>query len=106
MKMKVNKKDVASILIFVALIISFVLLINSITTKNNGRELQIVRDAVKNAALTCYAVEGVYPDDLGYLREHYHLSYNEEKYHVFYEPLASNLMPSIKVAERGGKMDK
>lgn len=104
--MKVNKKDVASILIFVALIISFVLLINSITTKNNGRELQIVRDAVKNAALTCYAVEGVYPDDLGYLREHYHLSYNEEKYHVFYEPLASNLMPSIKVAERGGKMDK
>ncbi|MBR5960417.1 MAG: hypothetical protein IKZ98_05430 [Clostridia bacterium] len=104
--MKVNKKDVASILIFIALIVCFVLLINSITTKNNGRELQIVRDAVKNAALTCYAVEGVYPDDLNYLREHYHLSYNEEKYHVFYEPLASNLMPFIKVAERGGKLDK
>ena len=104
--MKMNRKDVASIAIFIVLILSFVLLINSITTKNNGRELQIVRDAVKNAALTCYAVEGVYPDDLEYLREHYHLSYNEEKYHVFYEPLASNLMPSIKVAERGGKMDK
>ena len=104
--MKMNKKDVASIAIFIVLILSFVLLINSITTKNNGRELQIVRDAVKNAALTCYAVEGVYPDDLEYLREHYHLSYNEEKYHVFYEPLASNLIPSIKVAERGGKMDK
>ena len=104
--MKMNKKDVASIAIFIVLILSFVLLINSITTKNNGRELQIVRDAVKNAALTCYAVEGVYPDDIEYLREHYHLSYNEEKYHVFYEPLASNLMPSIKVAERGGKMDK
>ena len=80
--MKMNKKDVASIAIFIVLILSFVLLINSITTKNNGRELQIVRDAVKNAALTCYAVEGVYPDDLEYLREHYHLSYNEEKYHV------------------------
>ena len=104
--MKVNKKDIASIAIFVVLILSFVLLINGITTKNNERELQIVRDAVKNAALTCYAVEGVYPDDLEYLREHYHLSYNEEKYHVFYEPLASNLMPFIKVAERGGKMDK
>ncbi len=104
--MKINKKDAASILIFIALIICFVLLLNGITAKNNGRELQIVRDAVKNAALTCYAVEGVYPDDLEYLREHYHLSYNEERYHVFYEPLASNLMPSIKVAERGGKMDK
>ena len=104
--MKMNKKDVASIAIFIVLILSFVLLINSITTKNNGRELQIVRDAVKNAALTCYAVEGMYPDDLTYLREHYNLSYNEERYHVFYEPIASNLMPSIKVAERGGKMDK
>ena len=81
-------------------------LVNNITNKNSGRELQIVRDAVKNAALTCYAVEGMYPDDLEYLREHYNLSYNEERYHVFYDPLASNLMPSIKVAERGGKMDK
>ena len=104
--MKMNKKDVASIAIFIVLILSFVLLINSITTKNNGRELQIVRDAVKNAALTCYAVEGVYPDDLDYLREHYHLSYNEDRYIVFYEPLASNLMPYIKVAERGGEADK
>ena len=104
--MRINKKDIASILIFVALIVVFVVTINGISTKNSGRELQIVRDAVKNAALTCYAVEGMYPDDLAYLREHYHLSYNEEKYHVFYEPLASNLMPSIKVAERGGKMDK
>ncbi|MBR2853509.1 MAG: hypothetical protein IKE81_04200 [Clostridia bacterium] len=104
--MSINKKDIAAILIFIALILAFVLLINNITNKNSGRELQIVRDAVKSAALTCYAVEGMYPDDLQYLRDHYNLSYNEERYHVFYEPIASNLMPSIKVAERGGKMDK
>ena len=99
--MSINKKDVAAILIFVALIVAFVLLINNITGKGNGRELEIVRDAVKNAALTCYAVEGMYPDDLSYLREHYNLSYNEERYIVYYRPLASNLMPSIKVVERG-----
>ena len=104
--MSISKKDIGAILIFVVLIIAFIFLVNTITTRGDDRELEIVRDAVKNAALTCYAVEGVYPDDLDYLREHYHLSYNEEKYHVFYEPLASNLMPSIKVAERGGKMDK
>ena len=99
--MSINKKDVAAILIFIALIVAFVLLVNNITNKGNGREMDIVRDAVKNAALTCYAVEGMYPDDLKYLREHYNLSYNEEKYIVYYEPLASNLVPSIKVAERG-----
>ena len=63
--------------------------------------MDIVRDAVKNASLTCYAVEGMYPGDLEYLKQHYNLSYNEDKYIVYYEPLASNLMPSIKVAERG-----
>ena len=104
--MSINKRDIGAILIFVVLIIAFIFLVNTITTRGDGRELDIVRDAVKNAALTCYAVEGMYPDDLEYLRDHYNLSYNEERYHVFYEPLASNLMPSIKVAERGGKMDK
>ena len=99
--MSINKKDVAAILIFVALIVAFVFLVNNITGKGNGKEMDIVRDAVKNAALTCYAVEGMYPDDLTYLRQHYNLSYNEERYIVYYRPLASNLMPSIKVVERG-----
>ena len=99
--MRISKKDVASILIFIALILAFVLLVNNITNKNSGRELQIVRDAVKNAALTCYAVEGMYPDDIQYLRDHYNLSFNEDKYVVYYEPFASNVIPAIKVVERG-----
>ena len=99
--MSINKKDVAAILIFVALIVAFVLLVNNITGKGDGRELDIVRDAVKNAALTCYAVVGMYPDYLTYLREHYNPSYNEDRYIVYYHPLASNLLPSIKVVERG-----
>ena len=99
--MSINKKDVTAILIFVALILAFVLLVNNITNKNSGRELQIVRDAVKNAALTCYAVEGMYPDDIQYLRDHYNLSFNEDKYVVYYQPFASNVIPTIQVVERG-----
>ena len=99
--MSISKKDIGAILIFVVLIIAFIFLVNTITTRGDGRELDIVRDAVKNAALTCYAVEGMYPEDLTYLREHYNLSYNEELYIVYYHPIASNLMPSIKVVERG-----
>ena len=99
--MSISKKDVGAILIFVVLIIAFILLINGITQKGNGRELEIVREAVKNSALTCYAVEGMYPDDLQYLRDHYNLSYNEDKYVVEYQPFASNVIPSIRVVERG-----
>ena len=78
--MSINKKDVAAILIFVALIAGFILLVNGITNKGSTREMDIVRDAVKNASLTCYAVEGMYPESLDYLKQHYNLSYNEDKY--------------------------
>ena len=97
--MRINKKDVASVLIFIALILAFVLLVNNITNKNSGRELQIVRDAVKNAALTCYAVEGAYPDDIDYLRDNYGLAYDQDRYHVTYDAFASNQMPEIYVTE-------
>ena len=97
--MSINKKDVAAILIFVALIVAFVLLINNITGKGDGRELDIVRDAVKNAALTCYAVEGAYPTTLEYLRAHYGLAYDQSRYLVRYDSFGSNLMPDISVTE-------
>ncbi len=99
--MRISKKDLGAVAIFAALIACFVLLVNSITTKGGSQELKVVRDAVKNAALTCYAVEGTYPDGLDYLQDHYNLSYNEERYIVYYEAFASNLMPYIKVVERG-----
>ena len=99
--MKLSRRDITAGIIFVALIAVFIITVNAVTDAGGEQELNIVRDAVKNAALTCYAVEGMYPDDLTYLREHYNLSYNEERYIVYYNPLASNLMPSIKVVERG-----
>ena len=101
--MKINRKDVAAILLFVAVIAAFVLLVNNITSKNDGRELQIVRDAVKNAALTCYVVEGTYPEDVQYLRDNYNLSYNAEKYFVAFrdKPFASNVIPDIIVEVKG-----
>ena len=52
-----------------------------------------------NAALTCYAVEGAYPEDLDYLREHYGLAYDQSRYIVNYDAFASNLIPEIFVVE-------
>jgi hypothetical protein len=50
--------------------------------------------------VACYAAEGVYPPDLDYLKEHYGLQINEERYTVFYEIFAENLMPAITVLEK------
>ena len=99
--MRIRKKDIAAGALFVALIAGFVLLVNSLTATSDGQEVQLVRDAIKNAALTCYAVEGSYPQSLEYLREHYKLAYNEERFIVEYDAFAENMMPYITVLERG-----
>jgi len=61
----------------------------------------MVRDAVHSAALTCYAVEGCYPEDVDYLREHYGLRYDQTRYLIHYDAFASNIMPDIRVSVRG-----
>ena len=101
--MRIGKKDIAAGVVFVALIAAFILLVNSLTATSGSQETELVYDAVKNAALTCYAVEGSYPESLDYLREHYKLAYNTDRFVVEYDAFASNLMPSISVRERGAK---
>lgn len=96
-----RRRDIAALAVFVAIIMVFWLAVDQLTGASGDAELNLVRDAVKNAALTCYAVEGAYPDGLDYLRENYGLGYNEERYMVYYDAFASNIMPDIRVVERG-----
>ena len=98
-----NKRDILKIAALVVVLVLVVLLVGRIDRAQGREETEIVRDAIKNAALTCYAVEGAYPDDLEYLRENYQLAYNEDQYFVTYEAFASNRIPDIWVTERGKK---
>jgi len=59
-----------------------------------------LEESIRRAAVTCYAVEGIYPPDLAYLQEHYGIQVNEDHYYVFYEVFGSNMMPDITVLER------
>lgn len=60
-----------------------------------------LEDAVRRAAVACYAAEGVYPPDLAYLEAHYGIQVDRERYTVVYEAFASNLMPDVTVLENG-----
>lgn len=100
----VNQRDIVKIAAFAVVLILVVVLIGRIESAHDRAETEIVRDAVKNAALTCYAVEGAYPDDLEYLKDHYHLAYDEERYFITYEAFASNRIPDIWVSEKGAGM--
>ena len=96
-----NRRDIIKLAVLALALVLAVALVGRIDRAQAGAETELVRDAVRNAAVTCYAVEGAYPDSVDYLRDHYRLSYNEDRYMVFYDAFASNLMPAIFVAERG-----
>ena len=96
-----NRRDWIKLLSIELVLAAAMLLVNRIDTAQDAAETDIVRDAVKNAALTCYAVEGAYPDSVQYLREHYHLAYDEDRYMITYDAFASNMIPDIWVTEVG-----
>ena len=59
----------------------------------------LVEQALRRAAVSCYAAEGTYPPDVAYLQQHYGLQYDEQRYMVHYHRFASNLMPEITVVD-------
>jgi len=61
-----------------------------------------LEDAVRKAAVTCYATEGIYPPTLAYMEEHYGLQVDTGRYTVDYTVCGSNLMPEITVLENEG----
>lgn len=94
-----NRKEIAIVLVMVALLAGVWMIITRVSSAQQGAQTQFVTDAVRNAALNCYAVEGAYPDDLEYLRSHYGLAYDQSRYFVIYNAFASNQLPEINVVE-------
>ena len=100
-----SKRDIIKLIIIAAVLALAVLLADGIGRSQDYEETDIVKNAVRNAAITCYAVEGAYPDDVQYLRDNYQLAYDEERYFVTFESFAPNIIPSIYITERGAGID-
>jgi len=97
-------RDILKIIIIAAVLALAVFLVGRIDTTRENEEVQIVHDAIRSAAITCYAVEGAYPEDVEYLREHYQLAYDEERFLVTYIPFAPNVIPTIYITQRGATL--
>lgn len=65
-----------------------------------------LRSAIAQASVQCYAIEGRYPPSVEYLEEQYGIRIDRERYNVFYDGFASNIMPEITVFPvEGGESD-
>ena len=70
---------------------------NSVLATSSQSQAESLKNAILRSAVSCYAFEGAYPESLSYLKEHYGVTWNENKYVVDYEIIGANLMPSVTV---------
>ena len=82
------------------LLVGFFLALGNLKQGYTREGRQQLEETLRRAAVACYATEGVYPPTLDYLVQHYGIQINEERYTVFYEVFAENLMPEITVLEK------
>jgi len=91
---------IAIALVVLTLLFAFITAVNNLSGGQGEEGRQQLEDALRRAAVACYAAEGIYPPTLDYLTEHYGIQIEEERYTVFYEIFADNLMPDITVLEK------
>ena len=82
-----------------AALLCFATALNSLDSGRAEDDQRQLEETLRRGCVACYATEGIYPPDLEYLKEHYGLQVDEERYTVHYSAIAENLMPDITVLE-------
>lgn len=90
-----------SVLIFVLLLFLFAVMLSRMQQQGEAQETVLLRDALRNAAITCYAIEGRYPPSVEYMEQYYGIAVDEERFIINYDAFASNVMPYVAVLQKG-----
>ena len=98
-KLHTSRWLLAPLALLLSLLVFFTAVANLGTGYEQEEERQL-KEAIRRGAAACFADEGVYPDSLSYLKEHYGIRVDEDRYVVYYEVFAENLMPEITVLRK------
>ena len=66
---------------------------------SRAEAMRILEDSIRRAVVTCYAIEGRYPESIAYIEENYNIHVDRDKFVVHYQIFATNIMPDIMVIE-------
>ena len=95
-----QRKWIWSVLFAIAVMTFLLTGMSNLAEGKQDQEIGQLEQVLHQTAVACYAAEGAYPPSIAYMRQHYGLTYDESRYIVHYEVIASNIMPNITVMER------
>lgn len=99
--MKKKFSGILSLLPFLLMIVGIIFIVEYVDNKTSAESVQVIEANIRKAAISCYAIEGAYPQTVEYLEENYGLQINHDKYVVEYDIIGANVMPWVAVVEKG-----
>ena len=92
-----NIKLVVSVFALIIVIVWALYGINLASVANKEQEIAELESSLNKATALCYAIEGMYPQNIEYLENNYGVMIDRENYIINYEIIASNIKPQITV---------
>lgn len=86
-----------SVVLFLGIVVYFFTALNNMSEGINSQQKEALHNAIDNAVVSCYAVEGCYPESVEYLEAHYGLIYDHDKFYVEYSSFGANVRPAVNV---------
>ena len=82
---------------------AFVIGIDKLSSDRLEEQEKALNTSIERCMLSCYALEGFYPPDLEYMKDHYGLTYDEAHFWVDYKPSSANLRPYYMVLQKSSE---
>lgn len=98
--MKRIYKFISFILIIGTILFGFNYSMNIIHNNSMQKEEDILLQSINNGLARCYAMEGQYPPNISYLKEHYGLYYNSDRFYIDYHPIGTNIIPDVTIIKK------
>ena len=96
-KTRLNLTEWLPYIVFIIVFIIFLSGVRATALSQEEEALQAIQESISRAILSCYAIEGRYPDSLEHLQNSYGLSIDEGKYVVYYHVFGTNIIPQVDV---------
>ncbi|MDR0838198.1 MAG: hypothetical protein LBN99_00990 [Oscillospiraceae bacterium] len=86
--------------LFLVIVVMLLGGLSSTERASEQEQLDMLRDNIARAVVSCYALEGRYPESLDYLVSNYNVRIDESKFVVHYMIFGENIMPDVDVSAR------
>lgn len=88
---------IVTVLLFLVVLTYFYGRISDMSEEVKTGDVEILQEKIEDAIITCYALEGSYPESIEYIEKHYGVVIDHKKYFVDYENDMVNLKPQVTV---------